>query len=216
MGVSVEAQRPLRGAKGLPCVARIEHVLILVMRSAMADLRQIIHAHGALRQRGQPGASVCGQRGRGPFDGHARDRVEAVDAIDPGADLVMVAANNGRDGQPLDQVDHFVRIGAVPHHVTEDEDALVVIGGRERGLQRVEIRVDVADDEVLHGVAIDCQYPISTRSTRAVAQQHRPRGLSRRCARARPGTPPDGADRVAPSGEDPRRAGDAHQGGYGR
>jgi hypothetical protein len=50
--------------------------------------------------------------------------IEAVDVLDAGADLVVVAADDGRAGQRSDPIDHGIRVGPVADEVTQHQDTI--------------------------------------------------------------------------------------------
>ena len=62
----------------------------------------------------------------------------------------MVASDDLGNRQRTDAIDHGVRIGAVADQVAEHQDAVVVARGVQRRLERLEVPVNIADNEVGH------------------------------------------------------------------
>ena len=75
--------------------------------------------------------------------------VEAVGGLQARAYLVVVAADERRGAERADAIDHRVRIRAVADEIAEHERMVVVAGRVQHGLERLEIGVNVADDEIL-------------------------------------------------------------------
>ena len=91
----------------------------------------------------------------GPADGVARDGVEAFRALDAGADLVVIAANQRVRLEVAHALADGVGIGAVADQVAEQQDLVVAerLGLGHDGLEGLEVRVYVADDQVAHQVS---------------------------------------------------------------
>ncbi len=152
VGVAEEDQPPVGRLHRAQHVGVVEDVHVFVERRAVADFEQLIDDQRARRQLRQPVAVVVAQRFVGPADGGPGHGVEGVGGLESGAHLVVIAADDGVRLQAADAIDDGVRVGAVAHQVAEHQDALVgnLAGGVEHGLERLEIRVDVTQDQVAH------------------------------------------------------------------
>src|SRR5687767_256733 len=93
--------------------------------------------------------------------------IEAGAGGEPGSHLVVIASNDLRRRHGLDAIDDGVGVGAVADQVAEDEHAIEALagGGGEHGVERLEVRVDVADDEVTHQKPIQASRRSTTSST---------------------------------------------------
>jgi hypothetical protein len=91
---------------------------------------------------------------RAPEGGLARVRVERVHGHEAAHGLVMVAAHDHVRRERADTVDHRAGVGAVANEVAEYEHAVVRrrrAGGKDCRQGR-EVAVDVAEDQVAHGL----------------------------------------------------------------
>ena len=86
-------------------------------------------------------------RPRGGEPGHL---VEVGAVVEPARRLVVIAANHRLGLERADAVDDGVRRGAVADQVAEHEDAIPRRGGGEDGLERIDVGVDVRQDQVAH------------------------------------------------------------------
>ena len=66
----------------------------------------------------------------------------------------MIAADDGGGRQLPDAIDDLVRIRAIADQIAQNERVIVLAGGGERRVERLDVRVDVAENQVFH------QYPI--------------------------------------------------------
>ena len=130
----------------------IEHIGVLVKGRAVANLNEVVHGQRAGGQCRQPCAVALGQGVVGPADGAAGDGVEALGAFDARPDLVVIAANQRVRLQRPNPVADRIGVGAVADQVAQHEDLCVTErrGRGHDGLIGLEIRVDVADDQVAH------------------------------------------------------------------
>jgi hypothetical protein len=119
----------------------------------VADLDDLVYQCRPCWHRGQPLSILRYEFGGGPADGVTGQMVEAVHRVDAGADLVVIPANHGGIGQRLHAFDHGVGIRTVPDEISEHEHSIAFTGRCDRGLHRLEIRVDITQDQVAHLVA---------------------------------------------------------------
>src|SRR4030095_14592934 len=135
----------------------------------MAYLDEVVDLHRTGLHRREPGAVLRCERGRGPGDGVPRQMIETLDGVDPGADLVVIAANDDRARDRSHALDHRVGIGTVADQIAQHEHASDVAGCGERGLERFEVGVNVADDQVTHQYSIQANTRSTTSGTGPVA-----------------------------------------------
>ena len=109
-----------------------------------------VDEHGTLRQLSQPGPMLRRELVCGPRDCVAGQVVEAVGVLEPGAHLVMIAADEGCGRKRQDAIDDRIRIGAVADEISEHERVIVAARGSQHRVERLQIGVDVADDEISH------------------------------------------------------------------
>ena len=83
---------------------------------------------------------LCPERGGGG------QRVEILQLQQAGGGLVMIAPNKNFP-QAAGSIGHFVRRSAVADNIAKIHDGIVRRSGREAGLQRFEIGVNVAKQE---------------------------------------------------------------------
>src|SRR5438477_497652 len=71
---------------------------------------------------------------------------------DPGLTRYLAAAHDGHRIEGLDACDDGVGVGAVADQIAENERAIVAAPGclGEAGAERLEVRVDIGEDEVAH------------------------------------------------------------------
>ena len=152
VGVAEQAQ-PAAGRLHRPQhVGLVEDVGVLVVGGAVADLEQVVDGDGPGRQVGQPVAVLVGERLVGPADRRPGHGVEGVGRLEAGPDLVVVAADHRVRVEAAHPLDDRVRIGAVAHQVAQHQHPVVgdAGGGVEHGLERLDVGMDVAQDEVTH------------------------------------------------------------------
>jgi hypothetical protein len=118
----------------------------------VADLDQVVDDQRPGGQGRQPLAVLVGQGVEGPTDGVAGHGVEAFGTFEAGADLVVVAANQGVRRQGAHALADGVGVGAVADQVTQHEHLVVLqrLGLGHHGLVGLEVGVYVADDQVAH------------------------------------------------------------------
>ncbi len=152
VGVAEEAEREVGVAEHVEGLDLTEDVGVLVHRRAMGDCEGLVHHDGPLGQRLQPLEIGPRELAPRPHRGFQGDPVEHLAVLDSGADLVVVAPDSNEGLQGPEQVHRLVGIGAVAHQVPEEHDLVPAFAPHEGqdGPQRLLVRVDVGQNEVLH------------------------------------------------------------------
>ena len=86
--------------------------------------------------------------------------VEAPDALDPRADLVVIAPYHCDVRKGPHAVDDGVRVGAVSNQIAEHEHGIGPAARLEGRVERLEVRVNVAEDEIPHRAASSELHPV--------------------------------------------------------
>ena len=115
------------------------------------DNGEVVHLSGEA-EIGQPRFVVSGKMIAGPADRFLRQFVEALGGSDNRGLLVVVSLHH-RAFEILDDLDAFARVGVVTDDVAETDELRAGLGlrVREHGLERFEVRVDVAENGNTHG-----------------------------------------------------------------
>src|SRR5262245_9577383 len=116
----------------------------------MADLERVVHDDGTGRKRSQIISSFTAQHSTRPLCREPRHRIEIFRRIDAGGHLIVVAANDRRWVDLTNALDDGVGIGAVANQITKYQDSVTPMlrGCLKHGIERLEIAVDVAEDQI--------------------------------------------------------------------
>ena len=90
-----------------------------------------------------------------PGTGLPRVAVEVLGAVEPGAHTIVIPTDrHRRRSQRPQPADHQIRRGAVAHGVAQEHDPIVPLAAdvAEDTAQGLPVAVNIADDQVTHGV----------------------------------------------------------------
>ncbi len=90
------------------------------------------------------------QIGDRPLDRLPRDLVEPLHTLESRRNLVVIATDDRPDPKATHALDDSIGVGAVADEIAQHERAVVAGGRRQRRLERLEVGVNVAQDEIFH------------------------------------------------------------------
>ena len=95
-----------------------------------------------------------GQRLAGPQRGDARHVIEIAAVLDAACGLVVIATDDGDRIELPHEIDDRIGRRAIPDEIAEDDDMIpgAVWGGIEHRFERLEIGVNIRQDQVAHGL----------------------------------------------------------------
>src|SRR5258708_36613114 len=149
MRVAKKGDRAGRFEKAAHRLQRRKNVFIFVMKRAV-NHRQAICGDGSTGQLRNISGVVGLEVIAGPSRRNLRDRIEIVQIRKSRHSLIVISPDdNWLKG--LHALGHFVRIRTVVDDISETKDSLpAAFGGRERGVKRCKIRVNIAQYEKSH------------------------------------------------------------------
>ena len=118
----------------------------------MADLHHIVDEDGTVREIAQPFAILRREHIQRPARRALGDRVEPLSLFQAARNLVVIAADDRDRLQRLYAFNDRVGVGAIAHEIAQHESGVERTSARvgKTGVERLEVRVNVGQDEVAH------------------------------------------------------------------
>jgi hypothetical protein len=154
--VPKQADGARAGHQRLDDVRLAKDVGVLVDGRAVTELRERIDRERARGQAAQVFPALLRQRIAGPVRRALSRGVETVGALQPRGNLVVVPANDRHGIECAHALDDAIGLRPVAHEVPEYRHAIVALGfgRRQHGFEGVYVRVDVAEDQIAHGISV--------------------------------------------------------------
>lgn len=134
-------------------VAGPDHILVFIARAPVDELSAFGDGEGAGRQLRQTAAIALGKLISSPLDRPLGGDIE-MQGVSVARNFPVMVSTNANRAEIRQRIHDFGGIRAVADDISAAHHPVIAGGGGliQAGLQRIGVRMDVAEDEVTHGV----------------------------------------------------------------